>query len=60
MTIVKGILGNSKRMLEQMVELVEKKDIHPPIGAVYEWEDAKEAFERLKSQDFIGKVVIKV
>lgn len=58
-TTVKGILGNSKKMLEQVVELVEKKDLHPPVGAVYEWEDAKKAFERLRSQDFIGKVVIK-
>jgi hypothetical protein len=56
---VKGIIAFSRKMLEQVVDLVEKHDLHPLIK-VYEWEDAKEAFEQMKGQDFVGKIVIKV
>lgn len=56
---VKGILGNSKKMLQDVVELVEKHDVHPMIQ-VFEWEDAPKAYEALRNQNFVGKVVIKV
>jgi D-arabinose 1-dehydrogenase-like Zn-dependent alcohol dehydrogenase len=58
--IVKGILGNSRTMLERAVDLVETHDLHPYIGHVYEWEDAPKAFEQLRRQDFAGKLVVKV
>jgi D-arabinose 1-dehydrogenase-like Zn-dependent alcohol dehydrogenase len=57
---VRGILGFSKKMLEQVVQLVEEHDLKPKISEVYEWEDAKKAFERLRDQGFIGKIVVKV
>lgn len=57
--LVQGIIGSSRKMLEDTVELVEKHDLHPLI-TTFEWADAKKAFEALKSQDVIGKVVIKV
>jgi D-arabinose 1-dehydrogenase-like Zn-dependent alcohol dehydrogenase len=57
---VKGILGFSRAMLVRAVKLVEEYDLHPYIAEVYEWEDAPEAFERLRKQDFVGKLVVKV
>ena len=42
-----------------MVTLIEEHDIHPPIE-VFEWEDAKKAFETYRDQTIVGKVVIKV
>jgi NADPH:quinone reductase-like Zn-dependent oxidoreductase len=47
-------------MLEKAVTLMQEHDLHPYIGNIYEWEDALKAFEQLKSQNFIGKLVIKV
>jgi D-arabinose 1-dehydrogenase-like Zn-dependent alcohol dehydrogenase len=47
-------------MLAEAVDLAEKHDLHPYIADVYEWEDAPKAFERLREQEFIGKLVIKV
>ena len=57
---VRGILIYSKTMIVRAVRLAEEHDIHPKIEKVYEWEDAPKAFERLRSQDFVGKIVIKV
>ena len=56
---VKGILGNSKVMLERAVSLTEEHDLHPEIN-VFAWEDAKPAFEALRSQSCVGKIVIQV
>jgi NADPH:quinone reductase-like Zn-dependent oxidoreductase len=57
---VKGILSYSKKMLERAVSLAEEHDIHPRIEKTYEWEDAPAAFDKLRGQDFVGKIVIKV
>lgn len=57
---VKGILIYSKAMLEEAVSLSEEHDIHPQVEEVYAWEDAPKAFERLRSQDFVGKIVVRV
>jgi len=46
-------------MLQDMVEFVEKKDIHPVIAKVFEWHDAKEAYKAMLDQAFVGKLVIK-
>jgi len=56
---VKGILGNSKAMLEQAISLTEKHDLNTEIN-VFEWENAKQAFEALINQNCVGKIVIKV
>jgi D-arabinose 1-dehydrogenase-like Zn-dependent alcohol dehydrogenase len=58
--VVRGIIGFSKKMLEQVVQLVEEHDLKHKISEVYEWEDAGKAFERLRDQGFIGKIVVKV
>ena len=57
---MKGILVYSKTMLEKAVRLAEEHDLHPYIEKAYEWADAPEAFERLRNQDFVGKIVVKV
>ncbi|TVY14070.1 Zinc-type alcohol dehydrogenase-like protein [Lachnellula arida] len=56
---LKGILGNSKVMLEQTVALTEEHDLHPEIN-VFAWTDAKKAFEALRAQNSVGKIVIRV
>ncbi|CAG8979603.1 hypothetical protein HYALB_00012230 [Hymenoscyphus albidus] len=57
---LRGILAMSRQNLLDMVELIEKKDLHPPIGEVFEFEDAKSAFAKILKQDVLGKIVIKV
>jgi NADPH:quinone reductase-like Zn-dependent oxidoreductase len=57
---VKGISGSSRAMLETVVKLVAEHDLHPYLGNVYEWEDTPKAFERLRGQNFVGKIVVKV
>ncbi len=47
-------------MMEKMVQLYEEHQLHPPVAAVYEWEDAKDAFKTLNHQTAIGKIVVKV
>lgn len=55
---VRGVLVFSKLSLERAVELAAEFDIHPHVGEVYAWEDAAKSLERLRSQDFVGKIVI--
>jgi D-arabinose 1-dehydrogenase-like Zn-dependent alcohol dehydrogenase len=58
--IVRGILGYSRAIIEKTVALAEEHDLHPHLGAVYEWEDAPKAFDHLRRGDFVGKIIIKV
>lgn len=60
MWIVKGILTFSRTMLESAVSLAEEHDLHPYLGKVYDWEDAPAAFEQLREQNTVGKIVIRV
>jgi D-arabinose 1-dehydrogenase-like Zn-dependent alcohol dehydrogenase len=57
---VKGIRAFSKTMLVRAVTLAEEYDLHPYIASTYSWEDAPKAFEQLRKQNFVGKLVIKV
>ena len=50
----------SKKTLQRAITLAEEHNIHPKMEEPYAWEDALKAFERLKSQDFVGKIVIKM
>lgn len=59
-SIVRGILGNSRAHLQRVIDLVEEHDLHPLIHAPFQWTDAHKAFEELRRQSFVGKVVIKV
>jgi NADPH:quinone reductase-like Zn-dependent oxidoreductase len=39
---------------------MEKKNIRPKVGSVYDWEDALNAFEELGRQKLVGKIVVRV
>jgi D-arabinose 1-dehydrogenase-like Zn-dependent alcohol dehydrogenase len=58
--IVKGILVFSRTMLSRAVALAEEHDLHPYLGKVYNWQDAPQAFEQLRRQNTVGKIVIRV
>ena len=57
--VVRGLLGTSKPMSEELVRRVDAGKIHPVIAKVFEWSEAKEAFEMLMNQTGVGKIVIK-
>jgi len=46
-------------MLEQTVALTEEYDLHPEIN-IFAWEDARKAYDAMRSRDFVGKIVIQV
>lgn len=58
--LVKGIVVFSRAMLERAVALAEEHDLHPYMGKVYDWEEAPQAFEQMRKQNTVGKIVIKV
>jgi len=47
-------------MMEAILELVSDSRIHPYVGKVFEWGQAKAAFEALVKQSVVGKMVVKV
>ncbi len=57
---LRGVFQIRKDMVEKVLDVYEKHDLHPPIAQVFEWEDAKEAFAALVRQAAVGKLVIKV
>ena len=57
--LVRGLLGTSKPMSEELVRRVDAAKIHPVIAKAFEWSEAKEAFEMLMNQTGVGKIVIK-
>lgn len=57
---VRGIVIASQEMSMQLVEILEQHKIHPVIGEVFEWTEARAAFEALLARSMTGKVVISV
>ena len=57
--VVRGQLGSSKTMMEELFRRVDADKIHPFIAKTFEWSEAKEAFALLMSQSVVGKIVIK-
>ena len=57
--LVRGQLGASKAMSEELVRRVDADKIHPIIAKTFEWSEAKEAFELLMNQSEVGKIVIR-
>jgi NADPH:quinone reductase-like Zn-dependent oxidoreductase len=47
-------------MIEELVEQVEKHDIHPVVGETFAWPDCLKAFESMMKQGTVGKIVITV
>ena len=56
---VRGQLGVSKTMVEELVRRMDADKIHPVIAKTFEWHEAKEAFQLLMNQSGIGKIIIK-
>ena len=57
--VVRGQLGSSKTMGDELVRRVDADKIHPVIAKTFEWSEAKEAFELLMSQSGTGKIVVR-
>jgi len=57
---LRGILIGSVRQFEDMVRLIDGNALKPVVDKVFSFDEAKEAYEYLKSQKHVGKVVIKV
>ena len=57
--IVRGQLGASKTMVEELVRRMDADKIHPVIAKTFEWREAKEAFGMLMNQSGVGKIIIK-
>jgi hypothetical protein len=47
-------------MTEKLASLIEEHKIGPAIGNLYEWDDAKDAFQAALLQSGLEKKVIKV
>lgn len=54
-----GSTMSSDREFEQMVRFFEKHQLYPAIDKVYNKDDYLEAFDRFKSSDHFGKIVIR-
>ena len=57
--IVRGQLGASKTMVEELVRRVDADKIHPVIAKTVAWTEAQKAFEMVMNQSEVGKIVIK-
>jgi NADPH:quinone reductase-like Zn-dependent oxidoreductase len=57
---LEGILVGSRKMLEDVTQLVDSAGIAPVIDRVYGFDEAPAAFERLASGRHFGKIVIRV
>jgi NADPH:quinone reductase-like Zn-dependent oxidoreductase len=47
-------------MLEDVVKAFEANDIHPYIGKVFKWSDARDAYAALAAGSTVGKIVIQI
>ncbi len=57
---LQGISVGSTRMFEDMNRAIEQNSIKPHVDRVYPFEEAPEAYRRLASGDFVGKIVIRL
>lgn len=60
MNPVRGIVYASVPMLENMSTFVQEHGIKPVLGHVFEWDEAREAYEALLNLNTAGKVVIRI
>ncbi len=57
---VSGIYVGSRENFEAMNAFIEKHHIKPLVDKVVEFKDAKQAFELMEADDFMGKIVIRI
>ncbi|KDQ58231.1 hypothetical protein JAAARDRAFT_35041 [Jaapia argillacea MUCL 33604] len=58
--MVRGIQIGSRAQFEEMNRLIVARNIKPVVDHVFEFEQAREAFEYLSQQKHVGKVIIRV
>ena len=58
--ILQGILNGPKDRLEELIAFAEQKQLRPVVDKVFDFEQAREAFNYLWSGSHFGKVVIRV
>lgn len=56
---VKGVFGFNSAHIEKLLQLTNEHKLKP-LAEVFEWEDAKKAFEKSMGYSVVGKIVIKV
>ncbi len=59
-TIVRGIYVGSRQMFQAMNAAIALHQIRPVIDRVFPFEQAREAYHYMKSQQHVGKVVIRI
>lgn len=57
---VHGIYVGSRRMFEDMVDLITRQELRPVIDAVFDFTEAKDAYRRMRDATHFGKLVIRV
>ncbi len=55
-----GIFVGSRRMFEQMNQIIEQYHIKPVIDKVFEFEEARDALKYMESGSHFGKIVVKI
>jgi len=58
--VLKGITTGSRTMMEEFVVAIETNGFKPVIDRVFDFDQAREAYQHLESASHIGKVVIKL
>jgi NADPH:quinone reductase-like Zn-dependent oxidoreductase len=57
---LQGYSVGSSQNLEEFVDAIEKNDLKPVIDSVFDFEESQKAFQKLKSGEAFGKIVLKV
>lgn len=57
---VSGIYVGSRENFEAMNAFIEKHHLKPLVDKVVDFKDAKQAFDLMEADDFMGKIVIKI
>jgi NADPH:quinone reductase-like Zn-dependent oxidoreductase len=58
--LLRGIYVGSRQMFEAMNAAISLHQIHPVIDRVFAFDQAREAYHYMKSQQHVGKVVIRI
>lgn len=56
----RGLMVGTRRQFEQMCDAITATQLQPVIGKVFEFAEAREAYEALEAQTYVGKIVIRV
>ena len=58
--VVKGCVAFNRDMTSELVSFLEARSIRPVIAKTFEFDEAVEAFEALKKQKEVGKIIIRI